>query len=97
MMDALAVVYGAAIFLVFAGLAAVMATRNLLKVVFGLQSMTLGSLLLLAAASSGGAHGAVLVAAVAATASESTAIAVLVLVYRRFGTLDPRKISELRW
>ncbi len=96
-MDALAVVYGAAIFLVFAGLAAVIAARNLLKVVFGLQSMTLGSLLLLAAATSSGAHGAVLVAAVAATASESTAIAVLVLVYRRFGTLDPRKISELRW
>jgi len=95
---ALQVVYGVSLVLVFSGLAAIAATRSLVKIVFGLQSMTLGALLLLAVAlSSTGGYAAILLAAAAATASEATAIALLILVYRRFRTLDPRKVSEMRW
>jgi len=97
---ALEVVYGVSLVLVFAGLAAIAATRSLVKIIFGLQSMTLGSLLLLAASMAAGGvegHQVMLLAAAAATGSEATAIAVLILVYKKFKTLDPRRVSELRW
>lgn len=86
--------------LVFGGVAALAATRSLVKIVMGLQSISLGALLLIALAiglSGRESYTLILLSAATATASEAVSIAVLILAYRRFGTLDPRKISELRW
>ena len=91
---------GCSLALVFGGLAAIAATRNLVKIVMGLQSISLGALLLVALAlwlAGKESYTIILLASSTAAASEAVSIAVLILAYRRFGTLDPRKISELRW
>jgi len=94
------VIVGTALTLVTAGLAAIAATRNMVKVIMGLQSMVLGSLLLLglACANSGAtAQDIFLLVATAAAATEALAMAIIILVWERFRTIDPQEVSELRW
>lgn len=92
------VVVGVALSLVLAGLSAIAATRNMLKVVMGLQSMILGCLLLLAyACSASAAEDIFVIIATATAATEALAMAVTILVWERFKTIDPQKVSELRW
>jgi len=98
--QALGVVLASGALLVFGGMAAVAATRNLVKVVMGLQAVGLGALLLFAApgiALGVPPTGAVVLAATAAAAMEAAGIVVVVQVYRKFKTSDPRKVSELKW
>ncbi len=94
------VVVSTAMTLVVAGLAAIAATRNMIKVVMGIQSMVLGSLLLLGLACRNSgivAQDLFLLIATTTAASEALAMAILLLVWERFKTIDPRRVSELRW
>lgn len=90
-------VLGGAVVLILAGIAAVAATRNLLKVIMGIQSIILGALLALALALQGQAVNLFLIPAVAAAAAEAVGMAVIALVWERHKTIDPHKVSELRW
>uniref|UniRef100_A0A7C3SN15 NADH-quinone oxidoreductase subunit K n=1 Tax=Thermofilum pendens TaxID=2269 RepID=A0A7C3SN15_THEPE len=91
---------GTALVLAVAGLAAIAATRNVIKVVMGIQVITLAALLMLAAALAGAdpprPSQALLLLAVAAAAAEATGIAVLALVWEKHRTVDPHRVSELR-
>ncbi|MEM1619420.1 MAG: NADH-quinone oxidoreductase subunit K [Fervidicoccaceae archaeon] len=86
--------------LAMGGLVAVAATRNLVRVLIGLQSLGLGAILVLSSAGLSSAFSptyAVVLAASAAAAMEAASIIVVVVVYRKFKTSDPRRISELKW
>jgi len=90
----------AGITLVIVGLVAIAATRNIVKIVMGLQSMNLGVLLLLSISALNNLANIetiILLAAVAATASEAVSISLIVAVYKKLKTTDPRKISKLKW
>ncbi|QOJ79326.1 NADH-quinone oxidoreductase subunit K [Infirmifilum lucidum] len=94
------IVVSTALTLVVAGLAAIAATRNMIKVVMGIQSMVLGSLLLFGLACRGSgvvAQDLFLLVATTAAASEALVMAIVLLVWERFKTIDPRRVSELRW
>ncbi|MEZ0346293.1 MAG: NADH-quinone oxidoreductase subunit K [Infirmifilum sp.] len=95
MIDVL-VVLGGALVLVLAGIAVVVATRNLLKVVMGIQSIILGGLLILSVVAQGEA-GIILVPAIAAAASEAVGMAVLAFIWEKHRKINPHEISELRW
>jgi NADH-quinone oxidoreductase subunit K/NAD(P)H-quinone oxidoreductase subunit 4L len=99
-MSAQVVLIGTALVLTVAGLAAIAATRNMVKVVMGIQVILLAALLVLAAAFAGAEHTRpthpLLLPAIAAAATEATGIAVLALVWERHRTVDPHKVSELR-
>lgn len=91
---------GCSLALVFGGLATIAATRHLVKIVMGLQSISLGALLLVAlglGTAGKESYTIILLASTTAAASEAVSIAVLILAYRRFRTIDPRKFSGLRW
>ena len=86
--------------LVLIGLAAIASTRNLVKIIIGLQSMNLGAMLILSLSIRGNLISnevAVLLIAVSATASEVVSLSLIVSLYRKLGTMDIRKISKLRW
>lgn len=86
--------------LVAGGVAAIAATRNIIKIVMGLQSIGLGTVLLLSllpVLTGVPAEYVVVLVAVASTATEAIALVIVVVAYHKFKTTDPRKISELRW
>lgn len=90
-------VLGGSVVLVLAGVASIAATRNLLKVVMGIQAVLLGALLPLSLATQGQASAVILIPAVAAAAAEAVGMAVLALVWEKYRTTDPHQVSELRW
>lgn len=86
--------------LLVAGLAAIAATRNMVKIVMGLQAMILGSLLLLSLACSANnvsSEDMFILLASATAATEALSMAIILLVWERFKTINPQDVSELRW
>ncbi len=94
------VVVCSALTLLIAGLASIAATRNMVKVIMGLQAMTLASLLLLSLAFRTGGASAddmfLLIASATAT-TEALGIAIALLVWERFRRINPQEVSDLRW
>ena len=86
--------------LVMAGIAAIAATRNIIKIVMGLQSIGLGIVLLLSLLplyAGMPAKYVIVLVAVTSAATEAVALVVVVASYQKFRNIDPRKISELKW
>jgi NADH:ubiquinone oxidoreductase subunit K len=89
------------ILMVFVGIAAVSTSKNLIKTMMAFQAVVFG--VNLALFSTGLATGArvlsdefVLMAVLAGASVESLGLAIIVTVYRKYGTLDPSKIRRLR-
>jgi multicomponent Na+:H+ antiporter subunit C len=89
------------ILMVFIGIAAVSTSKNLIKTMMAFQVVVFG--VSLALFSTGLATGArvlsdefVLMAVLAGASVESLGLAIIVTVYRKYGTLDPSKIRRLR-
>lgn len=94
-----------ALLLVVIGLYTVVSKRNLLKIVIGIEIIATGVNLNFVAVSlirSPGfvdpvAHAFAILSIVLDGALVGVALAIVVVVFRRFGTIDADKIRKLRW
>jgi NADH-quinone oxidoreductase subunit K len=87
--------------LLFVGVASIAISRNLVKTLMSFQVAVFGANLALF--SSGLAFGAhllsdtfVILSVLAGAAVEAVGLALVVMVYKRFGTLDPDEVRRLR-
>jgi len=85
--------------LAIAGLCTVPATRNLIKIAMGMQSMILGSLLIIAVALSASPSpniDPILLVTSICAASETVSLSILYLARQKHKTIDPQRISKLK-
>jgi len=87
--------------MVFLGLGGISASKNLLKTVMSFQVVVFGVNLALFASGLGGQSGLVsdslvFFSIVAGASVEAVGIAIVVNVFRKYGTLNPSEIRKLR-
>jgi NADH-quinone oxidoreductase subunit K len=87
--------------LLFIGVASISLSRNLIKTVMSFQILLFGANLALFASGIDSvtrlmSDTFVLISLVVGAAVESVGLAIVVMVYRKYGTLDPAKIRKLR-
>lgn len=87
--------------LVFMGIASVSISKNLIKTLMSFQVVVFGVNLTLFASGLGGAERAlsdefVLLSILVGASVEAVGLAIIVAVHRKYGTLNPDEIRELR-
>ena len=90
-----------AVVLIFLGLGSMTYSRNLIKTVMSFQVIVFGANLALFSSGIGGSQAYVsqtfvLFSIFVGASVEAVALALIVLIHRKYGTLDPREIRRLR-
>ena len=98
--DALVLV-GAGTLLVFMGIASISLSKNLVKTIMSFQVVLFGANLALFASGLGTVNRLttdvfVLLSLALGAAVEGVGLAIVLMVYRKYGTLDPSKVRKLK-
>ena len=88
-------------FLILLGLGSMSFSKNLIKTIMSFQVIVFGANLALFASGFGGennlvSYSLVLFSIIVGASVESVGLAVIVLAYRKYGTLNPTEIRRLR-